>query len=92
LNWTESDLRDFVKRWKDLKQRAASGGSEDKKEWEQTLRSLGLAPKPVEVQQTQLQADKQAGYQEEGRVSNAPAGFRAFQKRRNRVDQERSPR
>ncbi len=91
LNWTEDELRDFVKRWNELKLRAETGDASQKQEFDQMLRSLGLAPNNAEVQQTQVQQDKQDGYQEEGRVSNAPSGFRAFEKRRNRVDKEQPP-
>ena len=42
LNWSEDDLRKFVKRWKDLKQAAASGDQKKQAEYQRALESLGL--------------------------------------------------
>jgi hypothetical protein len=89
LNWTEQELREFVQRWKDLKARAESGNEADKRQLEQELRSLGLTQPETAVGEKDIDRDQQSGYREEGRVSNAPPGFKAFQRRRNRTDENK---
>lgn len=89
LNWTEAELREFVQRWKDLKARAESGNEAEKRQLEQELRSLGLTPPETAVGEQEIDRDQQTGYREEGRVNNAPPGFKAFQRRRNRTDENK---
>lgn len=89
LNWSEEELREFVQRWRELKSRAETGSEEDKRQLEQELRSLGLTRPQTAAGEQEIERDKQAGYREEGRVSNAPPGFKAFQRRRNRSGEEK---
>lgn len=92
LNWTEDDLKDFVKRWKELKRQADSGDARKKREWEQTLKSLGMGDVQVEKQQFQGESDDQQGYREDGSVGGPPPGFadrmKAYSRKRNQVRDE----
>ncbi len=98
LNWTEDDLRDFVKRWKELKQQAQSGDANKQQEWERALQSLGLGAGDSSTQRYEGPSDKQQGYREDGRVDAPPPEFadryRAFSRKRNaaRDDRRDNPR
>ena len=44
MNWTEQDLREFLNRWKRMKQSAQAGEPNAKREYEEAIKSLGLRP------------------------------------------------
>ncbi|MDR1493881.1 MAG: hypothetical protein LBT05_14360 [Planctomycetaceae bacterium] len=46
LGWTKDDLQRFVNRWKAMRQNAEeSPGSNEERQWNETLRNIGLSPK-----------------------------------------------
>lgn len=51
LNWTERDLQEFVERWKEARDLADSGDEDDKIEWKEKLRELGLRPPKLGARQ-----------------------------------------
>ena len=93
LNWTEDDLRDFVKRWKELKQSAAAGDQEKRSEYERALQSLGLGAGDSEKRRFDGQSDNQQGYVEDGSVDAPPPEFadrfRKFSRKRNKARNQR---
>ncbi len=84
LNWSEEELREFLRRWRELQQAADSGDEAARAEYERKLESLGISPRDAAVEQSRVRDDNGGGYTEEGRVINAPPGYREWQKRRAR--------
>lgn len=93
MNWTEQDLKDFLARWEEMKRKAQSGSDQDRKHYEDALRSLGLRPESVRRNILKSQRDKLNRLSEDGAVNRAPAElaeeFNSFLKNRNRVDKSK---
>ena len=93
LNWSEDDLRKFVKRWKDLKQAAASGDQKKQAEYQRALESLGLGAGDSTKRRFDGKSDEQQGYVEDGRVDAPPPEFadrfRRFSRERNKARNDR---
>jgi hypothetical protein len=88
MNWTEQELRDFLARWKEMKQRAKEGDASAKRQYENALKSLGLAPAQIKGRNIEHERDKLFGLSEEGADFRPPAEiaseFNTFLKDRNR--------
>jgi hypothetical protein len=70
FGWTDDEFADFVRRYRDLSRRVeqpGQAGRQAAKEWEATLRSLGLSRPGRSLRRTQLKADKATGLREAGR-------------------------
>ncbi len=74
LNWTPEDLRAFVDRWRKAKQDAELDPNK-RKEFEESLKSLGLVPKTF-VKRNKGQDDQMRGMQEEGNRVLPPESLR----------------
>ena len=44
LDWTEDQLQEFVTRWNRARDLASNGTNQDRQEWQEKLRDLGLRP------------------------------------------------
>ena len=75
LNWSEEDLQRFVERWRQMKQKAATGTAKDRQDFAQTLRSLGLNNRSSRQYQDQIKSDEVRGLNEDGAVSQPPPEF-----------------
>lgn len=88
MNWTQEDLKRFLQRWEEMKRRAMQGDQQAKREYENALRSLGLAP-AARRRDLQAKRDTMHGLSEDGAVNRPPPEvmekFNAFLKSRNRV-------
>ncbi len=88
MNWTQEDLKRFLQRWEEMKRRAMRGDQQAKREYENALRSLGLAP-AARRRDLQTKRDAMHGLSEDGAVNRPPPEvmekFNAFLKSRNRV-------
>ena len=88
MNWTEQDLRDFLARWEEMKARAETGDSTQKKRYEDALRSLDLRTEATRKNTLKSQRDKLTNLSEDGTVNRPPAElaeqFNTFMKNRNR--------
>jgi hypothetical protein len=93
MNWTPEELREFVDRWKTMKEKAESGGEAEKRQFTEALKSLGLRPPKNAVTGAEIKDDQQRGMLEDGAVSKPPADiakkFRAFQRGRARANEDR---
>ncbi|TWT31825.1 DUF4175 family protein [Blastopirellula retiformator] len=76
LGWTKEQFRDFMQRWKTMKQAAetAPEGSDAKQEMDEALRSLGLTPGQDRVRRADSSAAQQGGAADVNR-SRPPAAF-----------------
>ncbi|MCA9246327.1 MAG: hypothetical protein KDA42_04400 [Planctomycetales bacterium] len=82
LGWSREDLRQFLARWKQMKQAAQSNDANAQREWNQSLRSLGLRPNQVR-QERQHTADNLRELRESFRAPVPPEyaeRLRAYQK------------
>jgi len=84
LNWTEDDLRDFLGRWRAMRDRAATGDVAKQEEFRQQLQSLGLRPRTVESVQSRVAEDDRRGLRQDAARATIPFEmldrFKAFQK------------
>jgi hypothetical protein len=79
LGWKQEDLREFVKRWEQLKQdarRPDAVGDASRRELDDALRGLGLAPTASRVQRAGNRTDRIEGVQNSGRNATAPSKYR----------------
>ena len=88
MNWTEQDLREFLNRWKRMKQSAQAGEPNAKREYEEAIKSLGL--RPDDRSRTAKNRDANAsGLNQDTTVIEPPADlapdFNEFLRDRNRV-------
>ena len=74
LNWSEEDIKQFVRRWKQLKQNAATPTG--KHEFQQALRSLGLKTQGTRVKQQTRQTEKIGRLRDPGGRFAPPPGLR----------------
>ena len=84
LGWTQEQLDAFVRRWESMREAAKAPGQDGesaKRELDEALRSLGLAPKGAKLAADRVQQDAEQGLQQSKR-SEPPSkyrdGFRAF--------------
>jgi hypothetical protein len=95
MNWTEQELRDFVKRWEHLRDAAKQGDPGAASLYEDALQSLGIRSQAERAKAAQMQKDAISGLNEDGAVSRPPGrfaeAFRDFSKGRarqaNRADE-----
>jgi len=84
LNWTEDDMRDFLRRWRAMRDRAKSGDVATQEEFNQQLQSLGLQPRSTITPQSQVSDDDLRGLRQDAARVTVPfemiEGFKAFQK------------
>jgi hypothetical protein len=88
MNWAEQDLREFLDRWKRMKQSAQTGDPTAKKQYEEAIKSLGL--RPDNRSRTSKNRDVDAsGLNQDGSVIEPPADlapdFNEFLRDRNRA-------
>lgn len=93
MNWTEQDLKDFIARWDAMKQKAGNGTPQERKRYEDAVRSLGLRPESVRRNVIQSRRDQLNKLSEDGAVNRPPANlaneFNSFLKNRNRVQKDK---
>lgn len=93
MNWTEQDLKDFITRWDAMKQKAGNGTPQERKRYEDAVRSLGLRPESVRRNVIQSRRDQLNKLSEDGAVNRPPANlaneFNSFLKNRNRVQKDK---
>lgn len=84
LDWTEEDMREFAKRWREMRDRAATGDETEKEEFHQQLQSLGLRPRGTDSTPSSVAKDEMKGLRQDAARATIPFemldGFRAFQK------------
>ena len=90
MNWTPEEMREFLKRWKSMKEKAATGNVSEQREFNEALKSLGLRPPQNKLSGADIKNDDQRGMLEDGAISKPPADiakkFRAFQRGRSRAN------
>lgn len=90
LNWTDEQLRDFLQRWKAMKDAAREGNPADQQRYRDALRSLGLRRQGQNPDRVRGATDELQGLGEDGGVNRPPAElapeFNAFMKSRSRLD------
>ncbi|MEX0820378.1 MAG: hypothetical protein WD070_12330 [Pirellulaceae bacterium] len=74
LGWTESELTAFLERWQQLKQSAAEDDT-NKRELDESLRSLGMRPTRDRIRQGQEQSDGATGLRDAGSRTAPPAAY-----------------
>ena len=88
----DAELREFLERWQRMRDKAENGVVQDKKRYNDALRSLGLRSTESKSQKSKSQRDKISGLNEDGAVTKPPAkhaeAFRHFQKGRSRADNQ----
>ncbi len=88
MNWTEQDLREFLDRWKRMKQNAQTGDPNAQRQYEEAIKSLGLRPNNRARTSKNRDADA-AGLNQDSSVIEPPADlapdFNDFLRDRNRV-------
>jgi hypothetical protein len=97
LNWTEDDMRDFLRRWQAMRDQAQSGDIGKTEAFEQQLKSLGLRPRGQETPQSRVSEDEMRGLRQDAARATIPFemldGFKAFQKAKaKRETQSPAPR
>ncbi len=84
LDWTENDLRSFVDRWNTARDLSVSGDEQDKLQWQEKLRSLGLrAPKQLSTPSADINDTFQQMYDSGTRIrppSSLRKQYEAFRK------------
>ena len=90
MNWTPEEMREFLKRWKSMKEKAATGNEAEQREFNEALKSLGLRPPQNKLSGADIKNDDQRGMLEDGAISKPPSDiakkFRAFQRGRSRAN------
>jgi hypothetical protein len=88
LNWDASDVERYVERWERLK-RAARDDADGTREFEETLRSLGLQSNANRVRSTNSREEALPGLNEAGQAAPPPRAYRdqfeAFRRARARL-------
>lgn len=88
MNWTEQDLREFLDRWKRMKQNAQTGDPNAQEQYEEAIKSLGLRPNDNSRTSKNRDADA-SGLNQDSSVIEPPADlapdFNDFLRDRNRV-------
>ncbi len=90
LNMSEQDLKDFMDRWKKMREMANTGDPVAQKRYTEALRSLSLRSASMSPSAVKVESDGLSGMAEDGGVNRPSAElapeFRAFMKARNRVE------
>ncbi|MFT7642011.1 MAG: hypothetical protein ACI9G1_003767 [Pirellulaceae bacterium] len=90
MNWSKDDLNKFVDKWTQLKSSAVEGEKGDR-DYDDTLRGLGLREQNSTRRNAGSNADELRGLSESGHQTKPPAQyqelFRAFKKGTARADQ-----
>jgi hypothetical protein len=90
LGWSQDDLKNFLQRWRELKQ-AAGETPDGKRELDESLKSLGLRPAADQVRKGASRDDQLPGLRDSGLRSSPPPQyleqFDAFKKGTSRVGQ-----
>jgi len=78
LNWTEEDLRRFSDRWRQARELEPAPGAESDaaRDWEETLKSLGLRRAEAETQRGQAPADTLRSLRDAGNRKPPPPAHR----------------
>ncbi|HMO13446.1 MAG TPA: hypothetical protein PKD64_02480 [Pirellulaceae bacterium] len=91
MNWTEDEMREFLRKWRELKEKARKGAADDRQRLEDALESLGLRPAEIVRNQFHQRTDDQRGFEEDAAINRPPTelipAFKAFQNGRSRVKQ-----
>ncbi|MCA9142247.1 MAG: hypothetical protein H6823_18805 [Planctomycetaceae bacterium] len=74
LGWTEADLAAFLKRWQQLKQSAVEDNT-NRRELDESLRSLGLRPARDRIRQGTTQSDDTTGLRDSGPQTAPPPAY-----------------
>ncbi|MEZ6087136.1 MAG: hypothetical protein R3C05_03705 [Pirellulaceae bacterium] len=85
LNWTEQDLQEFVNRWQRAKELGRTGDAEERQDYLEQLKSLGMRPPTADkARQTNDRNDSLGGVRQSGQRTAPPAvyrdAFEAFRK------------
>ena len=95
MNWSKEDMDQFLKRWKQMRDQAGTGDFKSKREYEDGLRALGIAPK-VRGRVADGVKDKEFRLNESGAVDQIPAEYRerfnSYLRRRMRSKRDASGR
>lgn len=75
LNWSKDDLRDFLERWKQMKQSAQTADAGESQAYEDRLRSLGLSPVKDRGSSQDYASDEVRGLQQESARTPPPREF-----------------
>jgi hypothetical protein len=90
LGWSQDDLKNFLQRWRELKQ-AAADTPDGKRELDENLKSLGLRPAADQVRKGASRDEQLPGLRDSGLRSSPPPQyleqFDAFKKGTSRVAQ-----
>ncbi|MCR9295891.1 MAG: circumsporozoite protein- membrane associated protein, partial [bacterium] len=91
LNWTKEQLQDFVTRWNRARDLASNGSDQDRQEWQEKLRDLGLRPPTLGPRTGSDRNDSFQQMQDSGSRVRYPSAlrkqFEAFQRAmENRTD------
>jgi hypothetical protein len=92
MNWTENDLRDFLKRWEEMAKAAETGTPQAQKRFNNALKGLGLVPQ--NGQRNIRGSDKRQENISEGTAVNRPPAelaeeYQSFLRSLNRVRSDR---
>jgi len=92
LNWTEDDMREFLRRWSSMRDRAQSGDVTGEETFRQQLQSLGLRPRSAEGRQSEVREDEMRGLRQDAARVTIPfemmEGFKAFQRSKAKRETE----
>jgi len=84
LNWSKKDLKEFLSRWKEMRNKASSGDVQSEQKFEQELKSLGIKPTSLQGQQSEVKKDDLKGLRQDAARATIPFemidSFKAFQK------------
>lgn len=84
LDWTKDDLQEFVRRWNQAKDLGTTGSDEERLEWQNKLKNLGLQPPRLGSQRGSNVNDTFQQMRDAGSRANVPSSWRkdfeAFQR------------
>ncbi|MGN6134695.1 MAG: hypothetical protein ACTHOU_09345 [Aureliella sp.] len=90
LDWTKQDLQNFLQRWQNARSLADSPDPDQRRQWTEQLRSLGLVPSNGKSSAAGGRDDALRGLQDSGSRMRAPESLRkqfdAFRKAIQNVD------
>lgn len=75
LNWTPEQMREFIKRWESMKEKAKQGSAADQRKLDERLRSLGLRPQDGAKRTEVIGDDQVNGLSQDGVRSVPPPEF-----------------
>ncbi len=90
MNWTETEMREFLRRWEAMRAEAERGDADAVARFEESLRSLGLGPSNSQVRRNQMRKDVIENLNEDSAISRPPSSresqYREFLRRRSQAD------